>query len=258
MDDSTKSEVQSQMNDVWGKISAITATKRDAGRAMVKVGGKVVVTLSLRLISELDLKVGREWTPELAVEVEAAGEFDKAYRSVMRSLERRMMTERQVRDKAREKGFSAGAGELVVSRLIDLGYLDDAAYGRAMARSLVNQKSAGPALVRQKLFQKGLKGSMIEQVVREVFEGEDMARDERVDMPGGNDLSSEGGGVDQVEMAGRLVEKKLRSMGRLEPLVRRRRLYGMLGRKGYGPDVIRQVLEIYKDEINAQDGIDAD
>ena len=40
----------------------------------------------------------------------------------------------------------------------------------------------------------------------------------------------------------RRFQKKLRSLSRLQPDVRRRRLYGFLARRGYPPDFVREVV----------------
>jgi regulatory protein len=43
-------------------------------------------------------------------------------------------------------------------------------------------------------------------------------------------------------MATELVEKKLRAMTNLEPEVRKRRLFGLLTRKGYGTAIALRVI----------------
>jgi regulatory protein len=47
---------------------------------------------------------------------------------------------------------------------------------------------------------------------------------------------------DELRMATELVEKKARAMTRLDPQVRKRRLFGLLARKGYGTAIALQVI----------------
>ena len=48
--------------------------------------------------------------------------------------------------------------------------------------------------------------------------------------------------VDERAMVEAAAVKKLRTLAKLEPDVRRRRLYGFLARKGYAPDLVRETV----------------
>jgi regulatory protein len=62
--------------------------------------------------------------------------------------------------------------------------------------------------------------------------------------------------VDESEMIERVARKKLRSLARLDPDARRRRLYAFLARRGYESDDIRRVLQAVLEpgEAEALDG----
>ncbi len=47
---------------------------------------------------------------------------------------------------------------------------------------------------------------------------------------------------DELRMATELVERKARAMSRLDPQVRKRRLFGLLARKGYGTAIALKVI----------------
>jgi regulatory protein len=47
---------------------------------------------------------------------------------------------------------------------------------------------------------------------------------------------------DELRMATELVERKARAMSRLEPEVRKRRLFGLLARKGYNTSIALRVI----------------
>ena len=229
MDEAQNQLFQSEEDDLWGKITGIAPTKRDANRAMVKVDGKVFATMTLRLIADLDLKVGMKWTDELRMRVEAAAVFDKAFQSAMRLLSRRPLSEWEVRKKMREKGFEVAAADMVVERLYELNLLDDEAFGRSLIRSLMGRKAAGPGLIRQKCFEKGLSEQVTGELIAE-FAGKD----------------------DQVEAAMRFAEKKLRGLMRVEPMARKRRLYGALARRGYGGDVVSEVMNRLAEQMSME------
>lgn len=52
--------------------------------------------------------------------------------------------------------------------------------------------------------------------------------------------------IDDTTLLEHLAERKARALRGLDPLVRRRRLYGFLARRGYGPDAIARALEATK------------
>lgn len=221
------------------RIVAIKPTQRDSQRATVRVKGegagaprksRVVVTLSLKHIAELGLSVGQAWTPELEEEVLRVGEYDAALRKAMDRLARRAMSRRDLDRKLRDAEVeSADVRTRVLDRLEELNLLDDEAYGRALVRELTARKPAGPALLKQKLYAKGLSFDLIGRLIAEYAPDED----------------------EQAAAAEELARKKLATgtMRKLDPQARRRRLYGVLGRRGYPPGVIAAVMERVADTL---------
>ena len=52
------------------------------------------------------------------------------------------------------------------------------------------------------------------------------------------------GELSEEDVARREAEKRLKTLGRFDPEVRRRRLAGFLERKGFASDIIRTVLRM--------------
>jgi regulatory protein len=73
-------------------------------------------------------------------------------------------------------------------------------------------------VLRQQLRQKGVNQEIIEEALLVVSD------------------------ADELRMATELVERKARAMTRLEPEVRKRRLFGLLARKGYGTHIALRVI----------------
>ena len=109
----------------------------------------------------------------------------------------------------------------VMKKLGELGVVDDENTGRALIREIQSRKPAGPRLLRVKLMQKGLDRALVDRLLAELSPSTD----------------------ESVEGARELAKKKLRSMTRLDAMTKKRRIYGMLARRGFGPDVISQALE---------------
>ncbi len=114
----------------------------------------------------------------------------------------------------------AGSATLtkVLKRLEELNYIDD----RKFAEWWVDQRNAfrpkGLALLSRELYQKGVSRSLIEEV-----------------------LSSRTGS--ELEAAKIVAAKKFKLLGRLTTREQQKKLYGLLGRRGFSPDVIRNVVD---------------
>lgn len=230
------------MPDLFGQedepevIVAIRPTQRDANRATIRVGRKgdsatpgrkkprVVATLTVRRIADLDLHVGQVWNEELAVLVEGSVGIDKAMRSAMNRLSQRAMTGWMLRDKLKRQGHEHVVIDQVLERLAELDLLDDEQFGRALIRDTMARKPAGPALLKQKLYQKGIRGALADRLVSEATADRD----------------------EQAEGAIAFAVKKAASMANLDKTTRDRRLYGQLARRGFGPDTIRAAMDAVK------------
>ncbi len=223
------------MSDEPLTITAIRPTQRDPNRATVRVGrtradgspskGRVVATLNQREIEALGLSVGLRWDDALAERVAVAATEDKAFRAAMNRLARRAMSTGMIRQKLRELGHDAEVSQRVLDRLDRLGLLDDEAFGRALIREATRSKPAGPRLLRQKLFQKKLDAALIDRLLEE----HDAEQRQRED-------------PDAEAIA--FAVKRAASLERFDPVTRKRRLYGQLARRGFGPDTIQRALAV--------------
>ena len=107
----------------------------------------------------------------------------------------------------------------VLDRFEEIGMVDDAAYAELLIRSRCNTKRVSRSVLRQQLRQKGVNQEIIEEALLAVSD------------------------ADELRMATELVEQKVRSMSRLEPEVRKRRLFGLLARKGYNTSIALRVIQ---------------
>lgn len=219
-------------------IVAIRPTQRDSQRATVRVSdrsatasgktprGRVVVTLNLKHIAELDLQIGTAWTPALAEQVVVVAAYDRALRQAMDRLNRRRQSTRELDRKLQTLGHEPAVRERVLTRLTDLGLLDDAAYAQALLREL-QRRPAGPRLLQQKLYEKGIPAAIADAALQQAT----------------------GSSADQHADALALARKKLPGLQRVDALAKRRRLTGQLARRGFGAEVIRQVLADLAQEL---------
>jgi regulatory protein len=144
--------------------------------------------------------------------------YDVARQIVLRQLAMSPKSRQQLRDKLRTRNCPDDVAEAVLDRMASVGLIDDEAF----AGMLVRSQQAGRGLAKRALARELRTKGVDDETARATLESID-PEDER-------------------DRAGQLVAKKLRSMHGLEPVVQKRRLAGMLARKGYPADLAMAVI----------------
>ncbi|WP_406831360.1 regulatory protein RecX [Pedococcus sp. KACC 23699] len=147
---------------------------------------------------------------------------DVARQIVLRQLAMAPRSRKQLRDKLKQRECPDDVAEAVLDRMTEVGLIDDEAF----AGMLVRSQQAGRGLAKRALARELRTKGVDDETARATLDAIDPHAER-----------------DQAE---RLVAKKLRSMHGLDVLVQKRRLAGMLARKGYPADlsmaVIREAL----------------
>lgn len=212
-------------------VTAITPAPRHPGRFILLVDGKGHATLSLDAIERLKLVVGASVAGlEDRIEREAASL--KVYDRALNMLAFRARSSAELARSLVRKGEPKDLVELTIGRLQGQGVLDDAAYAQSFTRAKVLGAGQSRRRVQQELARKGVARSVTDAAITTVFEEE---------------------GVDQREIVEQAARKKLRSLAKLEPPVRRRRLYAFLARRGYDGEDIRRAMAAVGAELSDRD-----
>jgi regulatory protein len=103
-------------------------------------------------------------------DADGAGPLARAKAVALRHLAARARTEAQVRARLARAELAAEA-DAVVAWLARLGYLDDAAYARARARSLVAPGRLGPRLAERKLLAEGVERGAAREAIAAALAG---------------------------------------------------------------------------------------
>jgi len=113
------------------------------------------------------------------------------------------------------KRFNEAETDRAVARIEELGYLDDSSWAQDYVAS-PRSRGRGRALLSRELRDKGIGDATQELALAE---------------------------HDDLSEAKAIARKRLRSLRRLEPEVRDRRLYAFLRRRGFGNDTTRQAMD---------------
>jgi regulatory protein len=136
----------------------------------------------------------------------------------LRQLDARARTRAELAAYLSRKGVPAAAATRVLDRFTQVGLIDDSALAESFVDSRHREAGLGRRALTLKLRQRGVADDVIESAVSVVDSDAELAA------------------------ARDLVQRKMRSVARLEPQVQARRLVGMLARKGYPPGLAYQVV----------------
>lgn len=143
---------------------------------------------------------------------------------LLRQLTARPRTRAQLREALRKRNVPDDVAEQALDRFVEVGLIDDAAYAQAVVRSEAGSGGLSRRRVRQRLVQHGLDEELVARTVADIAE------------------------QDEDEAALEFARRKVVRWSDADPATRRRRLTGLLARRGYRSEtvhrVVREVLEV--------------
>jgi len=127
-------------------------------------------------------------------------------------------------------GYPSELVERVLERLVEMDYLDDAAFARAWVESRDRAHPRGESALRRELALKGVARDMVDEVLAERVEG--------------------GGGTDPNRTAAEALLEGRRSAFAREPdlMRRRQKAYSLLARNGFDPETCREAATSFATE----------
>ncbi|MCY7380513.1 MAG: recombination regulator RecX [Gemmatimonadaceae bacterium] len=209
-------------------VTAITTHPRHAGRFELEVDGAVAATLSLDSIERLQLVVGGSvdgMEEQIAIE---SARF-RVRRRALNMLAARARSSVELARSLVRKGEAQAEVDTVILLLQEQGLLDDVAFAESFTRAKVLGARHSRRRVQQDLARKGVPRAVTDAAIATVFLDE---------------------AVDQRALVESVARKKLRSLEKLDPAARRRRLYAFLARRGYDADDIRRAMQAVGDALN--------
>lgn len=117
----------------------------------------------------------------------------------------------------RVKGDTEDYVHMAEDRLKELGYRDDEAYARRFVESRNKSRPKGRRLIQYELLKKGISQNIIDSVC--------------------------GAGPAEIELARRVVQKKHSLWRKLPLLEQKKKLFGLLQRRGFPSSVIFRVID---------------
>ena len=200
-----------------GTVTEVAVQARDKERVNVAVDGAHAFSLALEVAEREGVAPGLVLDRDRIDALLAVDSAARATAAALAFLGYRPRTEREVRDRLRERGHAPAAVEATIERLRGWRYVDDAGFARFWVEGRVEHRPRGRRLLEQELRQKGVD----RETAREAVADAD---------------------YDEVAAAVALARKRWPAYAADDPASARRRLGAYLQRRGFGRDAVRAAL----------------
>ena len=219
------------------QITDIQAVPELSSHRQLFLDGAPFVVLHAILIENFGLRIGLEIEAEIVEKLIAADEIMRAKNFALRLLREathnegddnmedshsvvksRTYTKSEMERRLVREDFSEKAVGTVVEELIDSGHIRDRKYAENWIVRRQKSNPRGKTLLKHELLDKGVDRETVEQVIAQV-ETED-----------------------EATLALQIAQKRVKQYRQLPVHVAKRRLHGFLARRGFGSEIVRQVL----------------
>jgi regulatory protein len=206
-------------------ITSILEQKRTPNRRSVYLDGSFAFACNLNVVARFRLRAGLELSVEKIEQIQQGEVRQECFDAALRFLQTRMHSRFELKKKLMRKEWGQGIVEAVLDDLERMEYIDDARFARTKAASAAEHKHHGRRRAFMELMRSGVKRETAEKALDEVYMQ-----------------------TDSLAVVRELVRRRIERTKRLDPVVARRRLIGMLQRRGYEYDDIKPVIdEFYED-----------
>lgn len=163
---------------------------------------------------------GRQRDPNAPAKRELSPEKleQRAKNIMLHQLSRQAKSAWQLAEVLEKREIPSDISARVIDRFTEAGLIDDRAFAQTVATTRRATRGLSASAIRRELARKGVANNLIDDVLAQ-YETED-----------------------DYELAVTLATKRAAVMRHLEPEVRKRRLFGFLGRKGYSPDIVFRAI----------------
>ncbi len=201
------------------RIVAVLPDPRRPGAVRIEGDGGTRRTIAQEDAAALGVARGAELAPDLHEALERAADAEAAFRTALRSLERRAFARMDLGRRLVKKGHPQAAVDRALERLAQRGLLDDGAFARNYAETRM-VRGRGPARIRRDLMAMGV--------------GDKDIRPALAELPGSDEAL-----LAQALAVGR---RRAAQLGELPRAVRRRRLLAFLTRRGFSGNVVVEAV----------------
>lgn len=208
-----------------GKITAIEPQKRKKDRRSIFVDGEFFAGVDEEVVLTIGLKVGQQVDDDSLEQLLRSEEVRKAREAALNLLSFRARSVNELERRLKQKGYEEEIIGEVISGLERVDLLNDERFTSDFIKGRMAAKPTGKNKLFWELRQKGVPQETIDEALGEVDEDQ------------------------EYEAALRLAESKVDRSPNTDIHSEKRRLSGLLQRRGFNWDIVSRVLNrVFSDE----------
>lgn len=201
-------------------VTRITEQKRRKNRRSVYLDGAFAFGCNVNVIARFRLREGIELSAEQVRQIEQGEIRQECLDDALRYLQSRLHSRSELRRKLLRREYGESVIDGVLDDLVRLGYVDDARFAKTRAMSAAEHRHYGRRRAFMELMRAGVDASVADDALEQVYSSHD-----------------------SLDTARRLAEKQAPRLRKLDPAVARRRLAGMLQRRGFEYEDVKTVID---------------
>ena len=191
-------------------ITRISEQRRRQNRRNVYLDGAFAFGCNINVVAKFRLREGMTISADEVRQIELGEVRQECVDRAMVSLGSRLHSRAELRRKLMRREYGENVVNAVLDDLTRMGYVDDERFARTKALSAAQHKHHGKRRAMVELRKSGVGAGVAERALDDVYSSHD-----------------------STAVARQLAEKQAPRLKKLEPAVARRRLVGMLQRRGF-------------------------
>ncbi len=201
-----------------GTVTSVESQKHATTRYSIFLDGEFAFGIGRDLLLESGIAKGEFLDQERLDFILAKDAVDRAVTAAMRALDQRIQSTNELRTRLLRKDFEPATIDLALERLTEFGYLNDERFAELWIENRLAHRPRGKRMLEQELRQKGIDREIVQETVSV------MAIDDRT-------------------AALDLARKRFKSVQNLPLDEQKKKLTGILARRGFDYGTIRATLE---------------
>ena len=201
-------------------ITQISEQKRRPNRRNIYLDGSFAFGCNVNVVARFRLRPGLTLSEDQVREIQLGEVKQECFDAAIRFLQSRLHSAAELKRKLMRHEWGGQVIDGVLTDLARMGYVDDERFARTRALSASQHKHHGPRRAMVELLKAGVKNEVASRAVDDVY-----------------------GSADNTAAATALAQKQAARLKKLDPIVARRRLAGMLQRRGFDYETIKPVID---------------
>jgi regulatory protein len=201
-------------------VTRISEQKRRPNRRNVYLDGSFAFGCNINVVAKFRLREGMSLTEEQVRQIQHGEVKQECFDKAMEAIGSRLHSRAELHKKLMRREYGEEVVNAVLDDLARLGYVDDERFAKTKALSAAQYKHHGRRRAFVELRKAGVTGEVADKALQDVYSEHDSAA-----------------------VAKQLAEKQAARLKKLDPVVARRRLVGMLQRRGFDYESIKPVVD---------------